>query len=660
MMMGRYLTRLTLICIVPAALLACSRANSEAPPAGQVHEQSYLLSHGLQAKADPEDCKSCHGSDLRGREHAGNCLACHPDGEPIALHPMPFIDPALHGTEARKGQNRCSGCHGSSPIQFDGGTLTSAFQYDPATTDCSVSGCHDAAEAHPTCWQGTNDTTPGYQASHRAISREAMENACALCHQVAGGGPQPRNDAPSCFAATFTNADGSTTGCHSAGPGAVAHAMPYTDAQLHGTAARDNLAGCVPCHATPADAGVGGNPRFNVAVGNLANGCETCHAVRSAHPTRWQGTNDTTPDYIATHRATSQQAIADSCAMCHDVVRGNPSPNPNAPSCFAATFTNADGSTTGCHSAGPGAAAHAMPFTDPQLHGPAAKNNLAGCVPCHATPADAGVGGNPRFNVAVGNLANGCETCHAVRSAHPTPLWTGPAAASHKTANLMGTACALCHGTGLNGPSGGGVGPACTDCHTAGSPLSLTDCSSCHNQPPDGQTPAGDRFPNRDGAHAVHIVLAGVTGHCETCHQNTGTGTDDHFTSANAAGVSIPSAYDAQSGVAVYDSANQTCSATRCHGGQTTPNWWSGSLDVATQCASCHSTSSGEYNSATSGEHRTHGRLSCTACHDAPTDHFSDLATTGFEGDPAQTIQAHVAYNGSSCDSNSCHGAEQW
>lgn len=524
-MMCRHLTRLTLIWILPVALLACAKANSEAPPAGQVHEQSYLLSHAAQAKADPEDCKSCHGSDLNGKEHAGNCFTCHPDGEPIRLHPMPFIDPALHGAEALKGQNRCSGCHGSARDQFDGGTLTSSFQYDSATADCSTSSCHEAAGAHPTCWQGTDDTTPAYHASHQAVSWEAIGNSCTLCHQVTVGGPQPRNDAPSCFTSTFTNADGSTTGCHSAGPGAGAHEIPYTD---------------------------------------------------------------------------------------------------------------------------------------PRLHGAAAKDNLAGCVPCHATPADAGVGDNPRFNVAVSNLPNGCETCHATQSAHPTPLWTGPAATSHKTANLMGTTCALCHGTDLNGPAGGGIGPACTDCHAAGSPLGLTDCASCHHQAPNGQPPAGDQFPNRGGSHAVHNALPGVTGQCEICHQNAGTNTDAHFTGANTASVSIPPTYDAQSGIADYDSANQTCGTTRCHGGQTTPNWSSGSLDVGTQCTSCHTTSTGEYNSATSGEHRTHRRLACTGCHDVSPDHFGNLATTDFEGDPAQTIQGRVAYHGSSCGSNYCHGAEQW
>jgi hypothetical protein len=58
--------------------------------------------------------------------------------------------------------------------------------------------------------------------------------------------------------------------------------------------------------------------------------------------------------------------------------------------------------------------------------------------------------------------------------------------------------------------------------------------------------------------------------------------------------------------------------------------------------------------------------LNCTQCHN-PTllaaDHFSNLATTGFEGDPGQTLNASLGYNPSTrrgCDVGGCHGTEQW
>ena len=221
----------------------------------------------------------------------------------------------------------------------------------------------------------------------------------------------------------------------------------------------------------------------------------------------------------------------------------------------------------------------------------------------------------------------------------------------------------------LDGPAGGGDGPACIDCHTAGSPLTLTNCTSCHNWPPDGQTPAGNQYPNRNGAHAVHNTLAGVNGNCSVCHQGAGTESVLHFNGGDPASVSLASTYNAQSGGASYNNINKTCGTTRCHGGQTTLNWFNGSVDVASDCEQCHSTNPGQYNAATSGEHRAHvveEGVNCTQCHN-PTllaaGHFSNLATTGFEGDPWDTLNASLGYNHSTrrgCDVGGCHGPEEW
>ncbi|MDA8141096.1 MAG: CxxxxCH/CxxCH domain-containing protein [Desulfobacteraceae bacterium] len=526
--MNRHYLPFLPVLLLHLLLMACSAANPPAPADTQAHVQNYLLSHGADAAADLNSCKMCHKSDLSGGTHAVSCLTCHPDGEPITIHPLPYADPADHGPAARRDQRQCLTCHGTAPNVFDGGLLADPNGYNAPPANCSAAGCHPSAGAHPTRWQGTNDITPDYISSHRVVSRSTIDNSCALCHQVSAGGTQPRQDAPSCFSATFTNADGSLTTCHPSGPS-------------------------------------------------------------SAHP---------------------------------------------------------------------------LPYIDPLLHGLDAKADLRVCQPCHAIPSNAGAGGNPRFNVPIGDYAAGCESCHAAHTAHPTPLWTGPAAGSHKSAGQMATACALCHGTSLNGSAGGGVGPACTQCHSAGSPLVLTNCASCHNSPPDGQTPAGNQAPNRNGGHGVHDALAGVTDNCDVCHLNAGTNTPVHYNGGNPAAVTIASAYNAQSGGAIYNSATKSCANTRCHGGQATPNWNSGTLNVNTACLSCHTTSAGQYNSATSGRHRLHvvtRNYDCTACHSAALlapNHFSNLATTTFEGAPWNTLNSSLGYNHATrrgCLVGGCH-----
>jgi hypothetical protein len=150
--------------------------------------------------------------------------------------------------------------------------------------------------------------------------------------------------APSCYSLTFTNADGSKTGCHPSGPGKV-HEPNYAEAGLHGPDAKNNLAFCQECHGTP------GTIDFDGGITSTSCSDPACHPDARAHPTNWEGGNDPTPDYRSSHRNAGNQI--NSCSICHDFTRGRPAPDPAAPSCFAANFTNADGSFNECHSGGP-------------------------------------------------------------------------------------------------------------------------------------------------------------------------------------------------------------------------------------------------------------------------------------------------------------------
>lgn len=628
-------------------------------------DSSYNSSHRVISRATvDESCAGCHNTSEAGNGNlpeAPSCFSanftnadrsttgCHEDGFNQSPHELPFIAESLHGPAADSNIAYCQECHGQpGTIQFIGGI---------SLIGCAAAGCHHETGAHPVNWQGTNDPTPSYLSSHRAADN--TETACAVCHNVNADAPGPDPRAPSCFSANFVNSNGSTTGCHVGGPG-IPHPIPYTTAVTHGPAAKADLTYCQECHGEP------GTIRFD--GGTAATGCSAagCHPDAGAHPVRWQGSTDITPDYVSSHRSAGRQNTA--CSICHDFTERRIAPNSGAPSCFSAEFRNADDILSGCHADGFGAP-HAIPFTDAVLHGPEAKADLTYCQECHATPFNGGPGSNPRFNVPIGNLTNGCEDCHSALTAHPYPSWMGVAGNTHKTAGNFQNACTLCHGANLLGTAEGGVGKACGECHKAGDPLVEQNCVSCHNNPPDDLLPAGNQRPNRSGAHALHNGLARVTGQCMTCHNGSGSGTEAHFDENTPANVAILASYRAETGGFIYNPGNESCSGVSCHGGQTTESFFTGSMNVDTDCLQCHARGTTQYNSFNSGRHMKHveeERLFCTQCHDTQklsTGHFIGLDTTGFDQLGNQTLQDRLGYNPvtrTGCSVSGCHGAENW
>ncbi len=176
-------------------------------------------------------------------------------------------------------------------------------------------------------------------------------------------------------------------------------------------------------------------------------------------------------------------------------------------------------------------------------------------------------------------------------------------------------------------------------------------CDSCHGQPPSGSS-----FPNTAGAHGTHRALIDVGTTCDNCH--TGATHNDWVD------LGFPTKWNAQSGAAT-DNLDGTCSSIICHGGQKTPDWTTGSIDVDSQCRSCHEYNTAQYNSFSSGQHNRHAErrnIACIECHDVAklrNGHFSNLSTTAFEQDPADTINNSLNFTGRSCNP-SCHGSENW
>ncbi len=241
---------------------------------------------------------------------------------------------------------------------------------------------------------------------------------------------------------------------------------------------------------------------------------------------------------------------------------------------------------------------------------------------------------------------------------HPANwLWAGHAAAAKADV----TVCEDCHGVDL---SGGIEGIACSDCHVNGSPLTQTDCTSCHGSPPNGTV-----APNRAGAHnttdghfAAQVTLPDG---CNTCHNGAGTGTPLHDN--GVVDVQFLSIYSAKSGTAVYNVADGTCSNVSCHGGQTTPPWLTGTINVSTQCTSCHALGTSEYNSFISGQHYFHvvlQGLNCNFCHDVvklSVSHFTTLNTPTIQAPASATIEDYVNFNPATLTCTpGCHETRVW
>jgi predicted CxxxxCH...CXXCH cytochrome family protein len=579
------------------------------------HPANWIVDHRAAFLSDTGQCATCHGSDLKGGISGVSCfsasfngMSCHENGP--SGHPSGWSDPGSHGATAKSAPDTalghgflyCERCHGAD---FAGGAVNR-----------SCFTCHGVSAPHsPAPWRGGAHTHTDTDSGNAPV--------CAQCHanglnsSVQPNPPAAAGTEPGCFNSTL---------CH----GEVGHATGWSSPDVHGASAKDapgtssGFAYCETCHGT------------DFAGGSSNQSCFTCHGVSAPHsPKPWR-------DATRTHTTTNSQN-ATVCNQCHAYgANSSRQPNPpatsgTAPDCFNNTL---------CH--GTDVAGHTLPFTASTDHGPVAKADLTYCEECHASPVG-GAGSNPRFNVTIGNLVNGCEDCHVTNTAHPKPWSADNAyATSHQSAGNMANACVLCHGVSLTG----GTGPACSTCHTAGSPLSLINCASCHASPPSGAT-----APDRAGSHAKHYT---ITVACGSCHSNAGSGTALHYNAT--VDVAISPTYNG-TGPASFDASAHTCSNVSCHadaysaGTVTTPAW-----GTASGCGTCHGNSAN--GAPNTGSHTTHlaTSASCGDCHAGAVSGVSggsghlDGNIDVIDGYPAN-VTKHAAGSGySTCSSaSSCH-----
>ena len=550
-------------------------------------------------------------------------------------HPSGWI--GTHPAFARPAGKACTDCHGDDL----GGGISGVSCF---TASRNGQGCHATGPAfHPANWL---DKTGG-NFHGAAFQNDVLVNnlACTGCHD-------PNNPAEP---PGFICLD-----CHFSIDGRrVPSGSSYVHGQItgHGAFFPDNavISVCMACHET------------NNTFGHTPQPfCHNCHEPfpTAFHPTGWAN-----PDAHGAS-AKSAPAVSSGFAFCQSCHGTNFAGSGSAPSCINNAL---------CHGSGVVSPHSPAPWRTPlssRTHTGTATGNAGVCGLCHLGGGTVVI--TPPTPVP-GGITPGCfnnTLCHGDVSGAPHAVRPFP---DHPTRarNEFTTFCNQCHS--INPPRIVSGAPACTECHAGGNPLTVVNCASCHANPPNGQSPAGNVFPNVEGGHTEHDTLDNVTGICNTCHNGGGTGRGlEHFYD-NAVDVAFQNVvYKARSGNLLFTSADNTCTNVSCHGGTRTPNWRTGAIDVNAHagCVQCHALGTAlgtpENNSPYSGLHSLHlgttvgGVILCTECHRmnngsaGANNHFRFLNTPGMEGPAGDTVEpngsaANYTPSTRTCGTFTCH-----
>lgn len=594
---------LSLILLVAfAAISGCASDNSSGSlsspsdwvilPSGGQHAKSSIRDYIAESESIP--CMDCHGEDLSGGTSQVSCF-----GNPAGCHHGPVsgwiaTSPAAqnHGVSAKQapgssGFVSCQICHGRF---FSGGK-----------SNLPCFPCHEVNAPHPARpWDG-----PTY--THINTNTENAQ-VCAQCH-FPGSPNNPSNHPPTPAPAETPPGCFNSTLCHgvTSAPHAVGTSWRDPNPEFHGPTAKQDLSYCQGCHGTP------GSTLFNGGITLTSCQISSCHARAKAHTIPWYQAPKPFPAYVASHRDSGNRSVA--CAICHKTDGLGTGADPNAPSCFSASFNGII-----CHPGGVGGENHSVPFPG-AAHTSADQASFdADCSRCHAM-----TGVSPSSDAPL------CTLCHQSATALPF------------------TNCTSCH----TRPPSGTDYPDVAGSHAQHDALAnITGvCDSCHNGLGSGTAGHYDRANARPGKDELRVPPGEIA---------------------------FLEAYNAKSGTAAFGTENGTCSNVSCHGGQATPDWWTATpnpIDVPNACLSCHVSGTMEYNSYFSGAHTWHidvfglSAATCKLCHDAEkvnvSGHFQNLSTPAFEQPAVETILPAVLYNGNTCNPQlggltGCHGRKKW
>jgi predicted CxxxxCH...CXXCH cytochrome family protein len=209
-------------------IFGCGKVNDRAPAllANSTHPADWQIKHRAAFRQNRDQCRECHGMDLKGGITAIGCFnqarlgECHADGHGprIAPHQSPFNDGAVHGPVAKADLVFCQSCHGTSA--GPGGNPRFNLPIGSLVHGCE--DCHLPKTAHPV-HQGTS----GWNGHVRAGNQG---NSCILCHglDLTGGNGPGCNTCHTALNPGSIPAFGSCVSCHAASPATGNHTVHNT------------------------------------------------------------------------------------------------------------------------------------------------------------------------------------------------------------------------------------------------------------------------------------------------------------------------------------------------------------------------------------------------------------------------------------------------
>jgi len=626
----------------PTECAACHRA-----ALARTRDPNHVLAGFTQA------CETCHTGAVRAWrpasfQHAAfplkgaharlRCLACHAErfkGAPrdcLGCHVQAFNRAQNPNHLAGSFPTDCVGCHRETswrPATFtDHGRTRFPLTGAHARVDCAR--CHQAGRYSGTSAECVACHRDRYDATRSPNhSTAGMPTACATCHTTTAWQPASFDHARTRFPLAGAHQRVACTSCHAAGryKGTVTdcngcHQADYKRAKTPDHVASGFPTQCGACHGAnawkPASGVDHSKTRFPLSGAHKRADCASCHSGGrlSAAPTECVGCH--LADFQATKNPIhSGPAFPATCESCHSV-------NAWRPASFV-DHNNTRFPLKGAHQRVTCAACHA---------GGRFAGTPTDCKGCHQSDYQ----GAKNPDHVGGSFPTACTNCHGVDAWRPAAFndhdkTRFPLTGAHRRVD-----CARCHAGGRYS----GTPTDCYGCHQASYQATRnpnhvvsnipTACAGCHTtnawRPATFADHDRTRFP-LTGAHARVD--------CARCHAGgryTGTPTDCF-----------------------------ACHKTQFQGAKNPDHV---AANLATQCASCHTTSawrpgSFDHNATgfpLQGRHRT---VSCLGCHSGgryrgtPTDCY---ACHKGQFDSAKNPD-HVA-GSFSTKCASCHSLNGW